>query len=94
MVINTVDKIVRRDWDQDLEWICPCGEVISQSVRALTGEWTLKPAKKICCSDNGFSSGIVEIGDCVWARDSTNRDTIFQITHVCFLDLEYFFWLF
>lgn len=82
MLKTTVDDVVRPSWSSELNWICPSGDIIVELLKMDDSGWKLKPAKKICCADNGFSSGCVSIGDCVWTQDKSKRDLILQITHV------------
>lgn len=81
MLEATVDQIVRQQWIST-DRICPSGKVICQLVQSPRSEWNLIPAKSICCTNNGFRSGVVKIGDCVWINDGTNEDIILKITHV------------
>ena len=82
MLKESVDNIIRPACLSEMNWICPCGDVIIENLQMENSDWKLKPAKQICCTDNGFSSGCVSIGDCVWTQDQRRGDVILEITHV------------
>lgn len=84
-IIHTVNTRVKYKWKQLFRQAAPTGDHVIKSLLYLNGDWTLIPAKSICHTDNGFSSGVVSIGDCVWIEKDENETYIIQLTHVCLI---------
>ena len=80
--LATFDNCVRPIWFQKFNVHLPAAATIIQEIHTGRSEWKLSFAKSICNSDNGFSSGVVHIGDCVLIENPDESVAIIELTKV------------
>lgn len=79
---TTIDSKIVPLWNSKHVMTCPSSAEILKSIGDNDGSWILSFAKSICSTDNGFSSGIIEIGDCLWFENAQGVDGIIILTKV------------
>ena len=91
-LIHTVNTTVKNKWRRKFQHAAPTGDHVVNSIINTNGDWKLIPALSICHTNNGFCSGVVSVGDCVWITKPNREHVIIQLSHVCFTQNTFRFW--